>query len=451
MMIESFRLLFLKKAEPNISWREHFFKKRICVQLWQLSWPLMISNLGVPLLGLTDSFAAGHLGKASDLGAVTLGASLINVVFWGFGFLRMGTTALIAQAFGDEQKQLLVLLRAFMLALILSLFIWVLSPVILYLILPNLGAPIDVIPACQSYFLIVVMSAPFHLANLVSAGWLVGKGQTKMMLKMTTMITLSNIVLNLLFVFGFGFGVAGIAMATVMAQCIGFIFVSVPILSREIAKQDWPDKNILFTRQAFLRLLKMNSDLWLRTMILLFGFFLINISAGHIGTIELATTGVLLNLFYLGVYFQDGLAVACETLAGRMRGQRKVKELIEVSRVTFVFSIFLTISLMVILFLICPLMIDFITDIDDVRHLAKNYYLWVVFLPISSVWCFVFDGLFLGCSETRLLLKSTLISTVIYSVVLVGSTMFWGLGALWASLHLLMWLRALSLAKYYLI
>ncbi len=433
-----------KQRDPVAS-----FDRKTGYLLWQLAWPLILANLGIPLLGLTDSFAAGHLDNASHLGAVILGANVINIIFWGLGFLRMGTTSLVAQAIGRYKRYheaYVIFVRALVLACCLALAIWLITPLIGYYGLDLIGATEQVNALARTYFFIVVCSAPFHLSNLVTTGWFVGTGKTRSMLYMTIVITFSNIILNLIFVFVLKLGVQGIAGATVIAQIIGFTCFTVPTFLKGARIYKLPTFASILMRESLVQLYKMNLDLWLRTIMLMAGLFLINIIAAQLGDVALATTGVLMTFFLIGSYVLDGFAVASESLAGKAYGAKDISNMVPIARTTFIISAYIATLISFVLIAITPMLIDFITHLELVQNLAMDYYLWVCLLPLSGVWCFVFDGLFLGCAKTRALRNCMLVSTVIYAILAILFSFLWGLHGLWASIHIFMWLRALTLA-----
>ncbi|MEM7072724.1 MAG: MATE family efflux transporter [Pseudomonadota bacterium] len=415
--------------------------------LWRLAWPLMISNLGAPLLGLTDSFVAGHLGSVSDFGAVILGANLMSILFWSFGFLRMGTTALAAQASAMPEQSFLVLIRALLSALAIGLFLWIVAPIAGWLILPHLGVSSAVVDASERYCLIVLISAPFYLVNLAVAGWLIGTSQTPRMLVMTIVITGVNILLDLVLVFGFGAGIAGIAAATVAAQITGTMLIAVPLLVQQQRKHGWPLPSIILERTALLALFSMNGHLWVRTVVLMLALSVPNILAGRLDDTLLAANGLLWTLFILVSYFIDGFAVASETLAGKAHGQRDSASMIAVTRTSMILSWWMAIAMAVLLALFGSLAIFHITPLEPVQELALAHFWWVVMLPVSAVACFVLDGLFIGAGETRALQGAMLISVAIFIPVILVMAALFSLHGIWASLHIFMAVRAFALAR----
>lgn len=285
--------------------------------------PMMLSHVTTPLLGLVDATVIGRLGEAKLLGAVALGAVIFDFLFWAFGALRMGTAGLTAQAYGAgaEREIDAALARALVVAGVVGLALIALQQPIAAAAFSLFGASEGVTEAASTYVLIRIWAAPFTLANYAILGSVIGRARTDLGLLIQIVINVVNILLSILFVMGLGLGVAGAALATVVAE-IGGVILGLVVLTRLGAKPFAVPRALVFDGAAMRRMLAVNGDIMIRTIALLSAFAFFTAQGARAGDTTLAANAVLMNLFLTGGYFLDGFATAAEQLCGQALGAR---------------------------------------------------------------------------------------------------------------------------------
>lgn len=369
---------------------------------WRLAWPLILSNITVPLLGMVDTAVVGHLPGPHHLGAVALGASTFSALYFTIVALRMGTTGLIAQAFGANDRLELQagLFRALILAIVLALlFILMTGPITEAA--AWIFAPTErVEQGLAVYLQIRLLAAPAALANMVVLGWLLGVQDAKSPLYLLMLGNGLNMVLDLLFVFGLGFEVAGVAWATVIAEyatlALGAWFVRRRLggLHHDLS---WRH---LLDLPALKRLASVNGDIVLRSLTLQVAFVSLAALGSRQGEIILAVNTVLLNMLHLSAFALDGFAFAASTLVGRHVGARDREGMRDAVKAGLVWSFFFAFVITAVFALIGWPMIRLITDIETVRREALVYLPYAVAGPLIGAVAFLFDGVYIGATRT---------------------------------------------------
>jgi MATE family multidrug resistance protein len=415
-----------------------------------LAFPIVLANLTQPVLAAVDTAVAGHLGDAAILGGVALGGIFFNFVFWGFGFLRMGTTGLVAQAYGARDQAALRahIVRALLMAFgIGSIILAVQAPLIGHA-LALIGGSDAVQHNARLYCHARIGSAPFALANYVVLGYLLGMQRVRVALIAQVIINAVNMLAVFVYVYGFGWGIAGIGAATATADAAGFIFgaaVLWQLRPRDLAPLAWPT---IFESAALGKLVAINRDIFLRTMCLLgaFGWF------AHVGARQgdaiLAANALLLNFQTFMAYGLDGFAHAAEALVGVAIGTRDRDAFRQAVKVNLIWSALGALGFALVYWCAGALIIDSLTDEPAVRAVARKFLPWVVLLPPISVWGFLLDGVFIGATRTRELMRAMVISLAVFlaaSWVLVGP---FGNHGLWIALLIFMATRGLTLLPY---
>lgn len=414
-----------------------------------LAIPIVLANLTQPILGAVDTAVAGHLGSAADLAGVALGSLFFSFVFWGFGFLRMGTTGLVAQAIGARNMDALRadIVRALLLAMAIgSMILFVRAPAIRYG-LQLIGGSETVQHNARLYCHARILSAPFALANYVVLGYLFGAQRARMALLAQALINAVNVVAVVLYVYVFGWGLAGIGAATATADAIGFAFGMTVLWHarpRRLAPLAW---RTVSDAIALKKLVGMNRDIFLRTVLLLsaFGWF------AHVGARQgdtvLAANALLLNFQTFMAYGLDGFAHATEALVGAAIGTRDRAAFREAVRVNLVWSVIGAAVFSLAYGCAGKWIVGALTDQPAVRAAAQTFLPWVAMLPLASVGGFLLDGVFIGATRTRELMQTMAVSFFVFlgaSWMLVGTL---GNHGLWLALLIFMAARGLTLLR----
>lgn len=414
--------------------------------VFRLAVPMTLAYLSVPLIGVTDTAVIGQLGEPALLGGIAVGALVLDVVFTTFNFLRSGTTGLTAQAFGaeDNGETIAVLARALLVALLSGLAILFLQwPMIeAGTLLMDPGAAVA--DAMREYLYIRIWGAPFALVNFALLGWLLGIGRSTLVLCVQTVFAGLNIVLSVWFVLGLGFGVAGVAWGSVVAEIVTVI-IQIPIILKLAPLESRPSRARVLEPREFSRLLGVNRDIMIRSFSLLFAFALFTRQGAQFGEVVLAANAILMHFFMLGGYFLDGFATAAEQLAGRAVGARFRPAFERVVRLTTFWGIATALALSAFYFLLGPMIIDVMTASHDVRALARTYLMWGVLTPLAGVIAFQMDGIFIGATWSRDMRNMMLLSVLIYLIAWSVLTPLLGNHGLWMALLIFLGVRGLTL------
>ena len=412
-----------------------------------LAFPIVLANLTQPILGAVDTAVAGHLDGPQYLGGVALGGLVFSFVFWGFGFLRMGTTGLVAQAFGarDAAAVRASVMRALMLALAIGAAVLALQVPIIRYALRVLGGSGAVQETASAYCHARIWAAPFALGNYAVLGYLLGCQRVRLALVTQVFINAVNIVAVLLFVYRFGWGIAGIGAATAFADVGGFA-LGAAILWR-LRDRGLPPIALatLFDLRAIHRLVAINRDIFVRTLCLLgsYGWF------AHMGARQgdavLAANALLLNFQTFMAFGLDGFAHAAEALVGAATGARDRHAFRQAVRVTMLWSAIGAAGFSIVYWISGEWIIARLTDQAVVREAAMRYLPWAAILPLASVAGFQLDGVFIGATRTRELMKAMAVSLAVY--LLAAWTLAGPLGnhGLWLALTAFMVARGVTL------
>jgi len=419
-------------------------------RVWRLAGPIILSNLTVPLLGAVDTAVVGHLPDPAYLGAVAIGATLFSFLYWGFGFLRMSTTGLTAQAWGadDPQAVRLQFLRAGAIALAIAGALMALQAPIGWLAFELFEAGDQVERLAQGYFEIRIWGAPAALMNYVLLGWFLGRQDARTPLFLMILINAANIALDLFFVVGFGWDVAGVAAATAIAEWTGAL-VGLWLVWRAMRGLGPVDRGALLETAALKRLVSINRDIFIRTLCLVSAFAYFTAQGAEMGELTLAANAVLLNFLNIASFGLDGFAHAAEALIGRAVGRGRRADFQAAVRAVFRWAA-LTATLMAIVFVLAgPGLIALLTDQAAVREAAARYMLWPALLPLASVWCFTYDGIFIGATRGRDLRNAMIASLAVYLLLIHTAQPAFGNHGLWAAMTGFMAVRGLFLALSY--
>lgn len=421
------------------------------LKVWALAWPIILSNVTTPLLGIVDTAVVGRLPGPEYIGAVAIGAVAFTSVFWLFGFLRMGTSGFAAQAngAGDRNEILAVLTRALLLAVALGLLMILLRHQVWSLSSHFLGASERVTALAGEYFLIRSWTAPAALANYAVLGWLIGMQRTRLALLLQVWLNGVNIVLDLVFVIGLDMGVPGVAWATLIGE------YSAAVLGLTIAwriirpgRQNWRDARIadLVRLRAFFNA---NLDIMIRTASLIASFFVFARTGAQFGDLTLAANAVLMQLIHFMAFGLDGFAFAAEALVGTALGAKKVADLRRAVVASTVWAFLIAMGFALVYALAGEFIISLITTLPEVRLAAAEYLPWVVLYPLLAVWCFQLDGIFIGATQTAEMRNAMVCAMAAYMVAVWFLPDVWGNHGLWLALNMLSVFRFTGLAIFY--
>ncbi len=385
---------------------------RLDRKIWGIAWPAILANISVPLLGLVDSAILGHLGNSRYLAAVAVGAALLTFLYWGFSFLRMGTTGLVARAegAGRHDQATLVLLRSSALALLIAAAVFALrEPLIglgLYLMAP---AP-DLYPLAESYAHIRIYSAPAVLVTYTVLGWFIGRQDTRWPMLVVIVTNLANIALDFLLVMGLDLRSDGAAWATVIAEYLGCA-VALASARHKLPRDPIEDlRRKLLDWRAYRALLRSNRHLFVRTVCLLFAFAFFVAQGENLGSEVVAANTLLVHLMMVAAYGLDGFAFAAEGLSGQRLGARDLPGFYRAVHRCALWSAITALVVSVGLLAASAPMIAVLTDLDNIRALMRTYYPWLVLLPLLAAPAYLLDGVFVGASETRYMMSTMLLS-----------------------------------------
>lgn len=388
-------------------------KASIHKQIFNLAVPAILSNITVPLLGMVDTALMGRQEDVALLGGLAIGSMFFNMIFWAFGFLRMGTTGPAAQAFGrnnfEETRN--ILHRALFLALTIGITLLIFQKPIVWLGLRLFSMEASVYSAALSYVSIRIWSAPASLSLFAYIGWFFGMQNARIPLLVTIIENVLNTTLSIYFVFVLDWGIAGVAWGSVLASYCSFFVASlfVPLFFKiSLLPKSWKST---VEPVAFTKFLSINSDVFIRTLCLIFTYyFFTNVSAG-MGETMLAANAILIQLWNLFSYGIDGFANAAESLVGKYVGKDDSKMI----RKSIVWSLFWAMSVAsfvsVLYFLFGEQILSIFTTHDVVITTALSVFIWTVFAPLTNAIAFILDGVFLGATRSSEMRNTMIIST----------------------------------------
>lgn len=426
-------------------------RKRLDHQIWGIAWPAILSNISIPLLGLVDAAILGHLGSTHYLGAVAIGGALLSFLYWGFSFLRMGTTGLVAKAMGAGQPEraLLVLAQSAVLALVLALLVILLHPVWLNAGLILMAPQPELSPLADSYATIRIFSAPAVLLTYTIVGWFIGRQDTRWPMVIVVVTNAANIGLDFLFIVGLGLHSDGAAMATVTAEYLGCAVALYSVWRRLPALPKRAFYQQLANVSAYQELLQSNRHLFFRTVSLLFSFAFFTAMSDKFGGEILAANTLMMQLMLLAAYGMDGFAFAAEGMAGNRLGARDLEGFFAAVRRCALWCA-VSAGLMSGLFgLLHSPLFALLTDLPEIRQLMAQYYLWLVLLPLAAAPSYLLDGVFIGSAETRYMMTTMLFSVMVVYLPVWYLTRPWGNHGLWLAFTLFNATRGITLYHYY--
>lgn len=420
-------------------------------QILRLAIPNIISNLSVPLLGVVDTALVGHLDEVYYLGALAVGSMIFNFLFWGFGFLRMGTTGLTAQAYGQRSRleMIMILARVQIIAFSVGLLIFILQKPIADLSFRIIQSGAEVETYSRIYFNIRILTAPAVLALYGINGWFLGMQNAKYPMIVTIFLNLLNVVLNIWFIWYLGMNVEGVAWGTVISTYLA-LFLAIFLFRKKYSKYvRYYLNRELFNALEIKRYFSVNRDIFIRTICLIFTFSFFTAKSAEQGDLILAANSILLQLWMIASYGIDGFAYAAESLVGKFKGRLDIDNLKRAVYYNMTWGLVLGLSGSLIYFSFDDLILAFFTDKSNVIQLAKSVILWTVAAPLVSSFCYIWDGVFIGATATVPMRNSMLISTlIVFLPAYYIATEFIGIHGLWLAMILFMITRGVLLTLF---
>lgn len=410
-----------------------------------LAVPSIISNITVPLLGLVDVSIVGHLGSATYIGAIAVGGMLFSMIYWIFGFLRMGTSGLTAQAYGrrDLAEVILLFVRSLGIAFGLALLLIMLQ----YPILKVAFTLIDATPAIKDlaslYFRICIWGAPAVLGLYSFAGWFVGMQNSRFPMYIAITQNVVNIAASLFFVFVWNRGVAGVAMGTLVAQYAGLLMASLlwyGYYRRLWQKLNWQMLTDYETMRSFFIL---NRDIFFRTLCLVAVTTYFTSRGAEQGDIILAVNTLMMQLFTLYSYIMDGFAYAGEALTGHYVGAHNQADLRRMIRTLFAWGVGLALAFTLLYGIGGSSFLGLLTNEQEVLNASSDYFYWVLAIPLAGMAAFLWDGIYIGATASRQMLYSMLVASVSFFILQRIFQQQMGNHALWMAFIAYLFLRGL--------
>ncbi|MBO21295.1 MAG: MATE family efflux transporter [Rhodospirillaceae bacterium] len=420
-------------------------------RIWQLSWPTILSNLTVPMLGAVDTAVMGHLPDPTYVGGVAVGSMIFAFLYWGFGFLRMGTTGFVAQAHGrdDGIEIRAVLARALLIGLAAALVLVVAQHPLRAGALAIVEGAADVERLAEIYFDTRIWGAPATLANYAILGWMLGMQFARAALLIQIVINGLNAALDIWFVVELGWGIEGVALATALAQytgvALGLLLIAMRLRRIEGA---WQCASI-FDLAALGSLLRVSRDIFIRTLTMIFAWSLLTWSGARLGTNVLAANALLMNFQSFLSHGLDGFAHATSALVGEAVGARNRRLLRSVVAAATLMASCVAVGYSLVYSLFGPSLLGLLTDIPTLLNFAGEFLPWMALSPLVSVWSYQLDGIFIGATRSAEMRNAMVVSVALYTVAIFTLPSFLGNHGLWASVMLFMLFRAVTLAVFY--
>lgn len=418
---------------------------------WLLAGPMIIANVSMALLGLVDTAVIGHLDSAVYLGGVAVGSVIFDFLYWGMGFLRMGTTGIVAQAHGKEDATEIrtLLVQSILVGLSIAIFFLLFQNPIINFGITLLKGSADVKYYAEVYCRWMIWGAPALMILFSVNGWLLGMQNAMASLRLGITVNVINIVLDIVFVVYMDMDVRGVALATVIAQYAGVIYAFF-IVRKELKGQTgkWVIAEILHLEKmkSFMRL---NNDIFIRTicLILVFAFFTRE-GATH-GDLALAANSILMKFYLLMALALDGFNHAAEALVGKAVGAKSKDLFNKAVSLALKWSLAFGLAFTVFYWFAGEPLINLLTDITSVREIALVYLPWMIVLPLISVWCFLLDGIFIGATRGPEMRNAMLICTFFFFLPIWYVFQFMGNHGLWLAFTVFIAVRGVVLGVYY--
>jgi MATE family, multidrug efflux pump len=416
----------------------------------KIALPIVLSNATVPILGAVDVGVVGQLGEAAPIGAVAIGAIILTTIYWIFGFLRMGTVGLVGQAAGagDDDEVSAWLTRALLVAGLGGLGLIVLQIPLFWAAFQLSPASVEVEALARSYLAIRIWTAPAAIAVFALTGWLVAMERTGAVFWVQLVMNGTNIALNFLFVLGFGWGVDGVAIATVIAELIG-AGLALWFCRGAFERPAWREPARVMERTKLVRMALLNTDILLRSAMLMIIFTSFVFLGARFGDVTLAANEVLIQFMYITAYAMDGFAFSAETLIARAYGRRDVDRVRRSALITSIWGGVVCLTMALAFLFAGPWLVDLMAKDVEVQQTARDYLWWMVAAPLVGCAAWMFDGIFIGAARGRDMRNMMAVSFAIYWGAIFVLLPILGNHGLWAALLISFAARGVTLGMRY--
>lgn len=418
-------------------------------QYMLLALPIIISQMTTPLLGAVDTAVVGHLPNPVFIGGVAVGSLIFNTLYWVLGFLRVSTSGFTSQAHGanNHDELLYSLLRPMLIAMVIGVLFILLQEPIKWAALEIINPTPGVADQAEIYYDIRIWGAPFALINYVILGWLIGSSYVKLTVYLQIGMNVLNILLDVVFVTSFNMGVAGVAIASLIAE-VGVTIVGIFVLKRLKSRVSIQFIKNIFEKSTFVKMIKVNADLLIRSICLLIVYTLFTSKGAQMGEVELAANAILFQLHFIMAYCLGGLGNASSILVGRAIGANNVSLFADTLKLTAKWGILSGIFLSVVLFICSSFIYPIFTSIEQVIQCIMQYQGWLLLFPLVGFWGIILNGVFSGATEAAQIRNSMFISMVIFIVLVYVFTPAFGNHGLWLSFTIFTIFRSLVLGYY---
>ena len=425
-----------------------FSKKQIIL----LSIPVFFSNLAIPLVGMVDTGLMGNLGETKYLAATSIATSVMTMVIWSFGFLRMGTVGIVSQAYGrgDYREIVKTLLRNFIIAMVIALSIIILKPFIFILIQHFFKTSLETQNLINTYLNVRIFSVPAELAIYILVGFYLGIQKTKISSLLIVTLSILNIVFSALLVLTYNLNVFGVALGTLFASYITLIIFTSFTYSFIIKKfKIIPRFEKLIVKSKLLKLFNINFDIFIRTIFLTFSFLWVTYLGSKLGEDYLAVNTILMQFIILAAFFLDAYAFSTEGIIGFTIGRKNKTSFLSVVKNSIQVSFFTALIISFLYIIFFKDIINIITDIEILRFISYKHFIWILIIPPIASFCYQLDGIFIGASQTKEIRNAMIVSVAGFIFLSIYFTDIFGNHGLWFSLTIFMVLRALTLKFYF--
>jgi len=426
----------------------NFSKKQIIL----LSIPVFFSNLAIPLVGMVDTGLMGNLEETKYLAATSIATSVMTMIIWSFGFLRMGTVGIVSQAFGrgDYREIVKTLLRNFLIAMIIAATIIIFKPLIYISIQHFFNTSQETQELINTYLSVRVFSVPAELAIYILVGFYLGIQKTKISSSLIVVLSILNIVLSSLFVLTYNLNIFGVVLGTLLASYITLIIFIIFTYKFIIKKfKIIPKFEKLIIKSKLLKLFNINLNIFIRTLFLTFSFLWVTYLGSKLGEDYLAVNTILMQFIILAAFFLDAYAFSTEGIVGFAIGRKNKSSFLSVVKNSIQISFFTALLISFLYLIFFKDIINLITSIEILRFISYKHIFWIIIIPPIASFCYQLDGIFIGASQTREIRNAMVVSVLLFIGISIYLTRFFENHGIWFSLMLFMVIRALTLQFYY--
>ena len=417
----------------------------------KLSIPIFFANLAIPMVGIIDTTLMGNMGSLYYLSATSVAANLFSMIFWSFGFLRMGTVGMVSQANGrnDHSEILNIVFRNLLFVITISIIIILIQNLILNLSLKIFDLSEITKDLYEQYFRIRVYSAPGELTLYIITGLFVGLQKTKISSFTVGFFSILNILISVALVTKFDLNIKGVAYGTLFSALITsiifliYMFWYLSKYTKIVIKLSQ-----IFNMKKIKNIFNINVNIFIRTILLTFSFLWFTYLGTQVGEDYVAANAILINLVFLSAFILDAYAFSTEGIVGYSLGKKDLTLFKNIVRNSFILSSISGLIISIIFFFTNNFVINFMSDIDEIRRLSSSYVIWLIILPTISSFCYQFDGIFIGTSQTKELRNAMIFSVLVYLLISILLIKFLFNTGIWISLCIFMILRAVSLFWY---